>query len=336
MPAWMIRDAYYYFAWDRLEELAEYDVVVQSGNSPWWYVPRDQQTVVRYVHSPPRSPYDRYLEVGTSRLTRMYSRVVRTLIQPTLSFADVYVANSDLVARRIEKYLGVDGDRLEVVYPPVNVDGLGPREREDYYVALSRLDFNKGFEEILEAVAEVGVPLKVVGEGRKEADVKERARELGASVEFTGWVSEERKAELLGSARALLYGAENEDFGIVPIEALASGTPVIGPRDGFTEFQLEHGVDGLLYDVGEEKAANLTRALERFEREGVSASRQAMVEKAAYFRPERFAEEMRSVVSRAREGAEIEPKYQRQILAGPAARDAQEVESALSTDGGGA
>jgi glycosyltransferase involved in cell wall biosynthesis len=115
-------------------------------------------------------------------------------------------------------------------------------------------------------------------------------------VEFRGYLEEEEKRELLGSARALVYAAVNEDFGMVPIEAYASGTPVIGVRDGFTKYQIDDGKTGLLYDRGVQSLAD---AVETFASDGVRAGPEELRETARTYGLARFRESLRDVVARA-------------------------------------
>lgn len=294
-----LREFYYQLAWQHVPELAEYDVLIQSGNSPGWYVPRDEQVIIRYVHSPQRTAYDlAHRQRGTARL---FAHLLRLTYLQTLPYPDTYVANSELVARRVERYWGIED--VAVVYPPVDVDSYAPGEREEFYLAYSRLASNKRFDEIIDAfAAHPDKRLVIGGRGPEGERLRERARGLD-NVEFHGYLSTERKRELLGSAKALVYAAESEDFGIVPIEALASGTPVIGVREGFTKYQLTDGETGILYDRGPD---SLATALDRFEREGVSADTADLTTAAERYGFDRFAERMDDVVSDAVERAAVE------------------------------
>lgn len=307
MPWQAIRDAYYYFNWDYCPELADHEVLVESGMAPFWYTPEPEQTVVRYVHSTPRMPYDRYQDVGRSRLVRAYSRVVRLLLEPTISYADQYVANSEAVARRLEVYFDVDREDVEVVYPPVDITGLRPTEsRGDYYLGLSRLHRGKGFDEVIRAFGEHhrDKTLRIAGDGPDRKRL-ERLAHGYANVELLGYVSETSKRELLEDARALIYNAHHEDFGMVPIEAFAAGTPVIGVLEGFTKYQVADAWSGVTYERGIDE---LAAAIERFEAIGAAASPSALAEIAEQCHPEHFRERMQTVVDRARSSAVVAPE----------------------------
>ncbi|MFC7166110.1 glycosyltransferase [Halospeciosus flavus] len=101
--------------------------------------------------------------------------------------------------------------------------------------------------ELVDAVSGTDYKLRIAGTGSVEEDLRRRADD---DVEFLGFVSEDRKRDLLARCDALLFNSEHEDFGIVPVEAFASGKPVIGVNEGFTKYQIEEDVNGILFDRG--------------------------------------------------------------------------------------
>lgn len=277
--------------WQHVPELAKFDVVVMSGNAALWYVPRDRQRVVAYTHSPPRWLYDLFQDQpDPSFVGSTLMQIHRTLYQHTTTRPDRFVANSELVAHRIRRYWRVDDSAVDVVYPPVNVDQFEPEnsENRDYYLALSRLIPAKKFDEIIQAANETEIQLKVAGRGPDRDRLEKVA---GDTVEFLGYVSEERKQELLSEAKSIIYAPKNEDFGIVPIEAMASGTPVIGVNEGFTEGQIIDGENGILFERG-----CLPEAIERFESKGVSGSPDEIAFFAERFSVQRFHNRMQAIV----------------------------------------
>jgi len=252
------------FAWQYVPELYEYDVLIQSGNEMGWFVPRDTQTVVKYVHSTPRSLYDRFPDRGNSVLLRILAPIMRTLYLQNIPYPDTYIANSELIQRRLERYWDVDST---VVYPPVDVKSYYTAEKEDFYLTYSRLVPSKGIDEIVRAFDKLpNQRLIVGGSGPQKEYLHDIAPE---NVEFRGFLSEEEKRDLLSRAKALIFAARNEDFGMVPIEAMASGDPVIGVNEGFTKVQVEDGETGILFDRG---VTELVEAIQRFESEGVEST----------------------------------------------------------------
>jgi glycosyltransferase involved in cell wall biosynthesis len=139
---------------------------------------------------------------------------------------DRYVGISRVVAERIWRTYR---RRAAVLHPPVDVDAIpaGSGPRGDYYVAVSRLVAYKRLDLAIRAAALAGRRLVVIGEGPERGRLEALARSLGGpAVEFMGWVSDRTKYEVLAGARALLFPGE-EDFGIVGVEALATGVPIV-------------------------------------------------------------------------------------------------------------
>jgi glycosyltransferase involved in cell wall biosynthesis len=312
------------------DELSGFDTVITSGNEPLWWIPDDDQTVIAYTHSTPRFMYDLFNETtdfsgAKSRLKALFYQAQRVVYESNVRRPDVWVANSELVARRMELYWNLDPDTIEVVHPPVDTHHFSPEAAptEDFYLHLGRLAGHKRVDEVIEAWHEIDAPLVVAGDG-PERDALEA--EAPANVEFRGFVDEAEKRRLMSAARALVYPPANEDFGMVPIEALAAGTPVIGVRDGFTRFQIRDGDCGVLWDRGA-----LRDAVARFEREGVAWTPHEIAEYATTnWSIDRFHEEIDAVIAAAREQTAIEVDLDNPI---PGVKLLDQ--SAAATDGGG-
>lgn len=298
------------FMWNGMHrpELHDYDVIIQSGNEFGWYVPKQMnQAIVKYVHSPPRGPYDMHHKHGGSRLHRAYSLAAKTLYGHTTAYPDVYLANSEVVALRCRKAWGVEP---RIVYPPVDVGSYGPDNAEyDHkrtYLTFSRLYRHKRTREIVQAFDGRDERLIVGGDGPQRDHLEAIAP---SNVEIRGYLSEGEKRRLLAECSALIFNADNEDFGMVPIEAMASGTPVIGVRSGFTKHQIRDGVNGVLYDSAATPKA-VSAAVDRFQRDGIAWGPNQLVGFAEQFSRERFERELREAVEDARGRLQIEPKCQ--------------------------
>ncbi|MFB6200868.1 MAG: glycosyltransferase [Halorhabdus sp.] len=325
--------------WMQADELTDYEVVVTSGNEPRWYTPTDEQVVVAYTHSPPRWMYDLHHRFDASlggRLGQFTTVAQRALFHHTTDFPDLFVANSDLVARRIRRYYNVPADRVRTVYPPVEVTAYDPslRDTGDYYVTVGRLDGAKHVDAIVEAFNGLDATLKVAGDG-EERDALEAA--AGESVEMLGYVSEAKKRRLLSGAKAFVFAGANEDFCMSTVEALASGTPVITVDEGFPPMQigahLDDGRRGLTFARGEstsETAGNLRRAVREFEVQGVTWAPQDIATFADRFSVAEFRRGMREAVEVASERCHAEPSWDEASLT---PGDGGSEETALS-DGG--
>lgn len=299
----LVQDAFQMLGWQYVDALGDYDTVIINKNNAGWYVPRDDQTVVKYVHSTPRNAYDRFHQTDGSYKRRILNTVIRTLYRPNIAYPDAWACNSDLVARRLQKYWGLNADQISVIYPPVNVNTYHPDDAptQDYYLTISRLVGHKRIDEIIQAFNQLGddYTLKVAGTGPYESTLQEIA---GANVEFLGYVDETQKRRLLAGARGFVFAAENEDFGLTPIESMAAGTPVIGVQDGFTQHQLINQKNGLLYTRG---GSNLQDVIRRFDRDGVDWTPGEIQAFSERFSAKRFRASMRELVEAATKANEI-------------------------------
>jgi glycosyltransferase involved in cell wall biosynthesis len=248
--------------------------------------------------------YDRYQD-KSGWLARTSTQLKRWVFQQELSTgADLWVANSDVVARRMRRYWSIDDRDLRVVYPPIETAKLSPELEAtgDYYISLSRLHENKRVSEAIRAANDRGFQLKVLGRGQEEKELAELA---GSTVEMLGWVEGERKRELLSGASAMISCCRNEDFGMAVVEAIASGTPVITVDEGMPAYTVADGERGITYERG-----RLWHAIERYETQGVSWSESELAEWAsANFGVNRFVDDMQNAIELARERTRVTPQF---------------------------
>jgi glycosyltransferase involved in cell wall biosynthesis len=278
-------------------DLSSFDLVLSSSHACAKNVRTPERALhVCYCHTPMRYAWEEGFLEGED-----VGRIARMLLPPLLASLrrqdlrgaagpDVFVANSQHVADRIARYYGRPA---EVVNPPVDVEHFLSLEREpaDYYLAFGRVVPYKHVDIAVEACAGSGRRLKVAGDGRALAALRERA---GPSVELLGKVSERERDRLLQEARALLFPGE-EDFGIVPVEAQAAGAPVIAYSVGGACETVRDGTTGVLF--AEQTSNGLADAIERFE--GLELSASDARENARRFGRGRFREEMAQVIARA-------------------------------------
>jgi len=281
--------------------LDEYDTVITSGNEPQWWTPRDDQTWIAYTHSTPRWLYDLYNDLD-GWTTRTLNQVKRWIYQQDMGGADLFVANSDVVARRLQRYWQIPESRIEVIYPPIETERLSPDidSTKDYYLSLGRLAATKQIDRLIEAANALDFDLKIAGTGPQEDYLKKLA---GDTVEFLGWVEGEQKRELLSGAKALLTACRNEDFGMVHVEAIASGTPVITVAEGMPQYTVLEPECGYTYET------DLEGTIQQFEEDGVTWSEKRMAQWAdETFSKGRFITEMEAAIETAKEYSAIDPK----------------------------
>ncbi|MBI4101076.1 glycosyltransferase [Candidatus Microgenomates bacterium] len=245
-----------------------FDIVVSSSSAFVKNIRHSPQTFhICYCHTPMRFAWDygpHYLaEQRLDPLRRAYvKRLVTKIRQWDLQGSqgvDLWLANSRTVAARIKKFYG---QSAQVVYPPVDTATFQPlpsRQKQAFYITLGTLTPYKKIDLVITACNLTNRPLVVVGEGPE----KSRLQKLAAgTIKFTGYVDATKKRKLLAQARALIFPSE-EDFGIAPIEAMASGTPVVAYRKGgLTETVIDQRT-GIFFDRQTPQALN--EALDAFE-----------------------------------------------------------------------
>lgn len=270
----------------------DHDLVV-SSSSGWAHGVRTGPRTVHvvYCHTPARWLYGyAYLGVGSLR-----QRLVRPLLGPLRRWdvaaarrADLYVANSENVRRRIAAVYGLEAD---VVHPPVDVDRFTPRPRGERLLVVSRLLPYKGVDLAVRAANRARLPLDVIGSGPSYEELRALA---GPTVRFDRGLSDEAITELMESCRALLLPGE-EDFGITPVEALAAGKPVVALGAGGALETLEEGVSAAFF--AERTPEALLDALARVE--AMDTGPDDLAARARRFSPEAFRSGLEAAVARA-------------------------------------
>ena len=275
-------------------DLREYDLVISSESGPAKGVITTSNTRhICYCHSPMRYLWDlypAYLHEWTS------SRIKRALIAPLSNYlrlwdrcsadrVDDFVANSHNVRRRIWKAYR---RKAQVIYPPVAVSSFTHQAAHDYYMTVSELVKYKRIEDAVRCFNRSGRQLKVVGSGPEYKVLRKMA---GPNIEFYGRVSDVDLRQLYARCRALVFPGE-EDFGIAPVEAMASGKPVIALRKGGVLETVPENKPraGFFYDCpGPDQ---LEAAVVEFEAEEKSLDPFAIAGAAARFSEDRFRSEM--------------------------------------------
>lgn len=301
----LVEDVWQMLAWQVADDLCDYDVLIQNKNNPMWYVPNPDQTIVKYCHSTPRSTYDLFHERADGLLKAAIELPQRVLMWPNRAYVDAWAVNSDVVQRRLDSYWDIPPEDCEVIYPPVDVERFSPRvaRTQDYYLFYSRLAPNKCIDQLIEAFAGLDQRLVIGGDGGLRDELEQQAGPH-ENIQLVGYLDERDLVRRVAEAKALVFNAVHEDFGMVPVEAMASGTPVIGVDEGMTHHQILPGRNGLLYDRG---VIEIREAVRHFEERGVDWSEEQIARFADQFGVERFRRELREFVSAASRGTPVRP-----------------------------
>lgn len=253
-------------ALERLD-LTEYDLVISSESGPAkGVIVRPGALHVCYVHTPMRYIWDQYFHYREQSgfLTRMMMpRLTHAMRQWDVTSAarvDHFWANSNAVAARIEKYWRRGS---EVIPPPVNTTKFdAKRPRQDFYLFVSELVSYKRADLAIQACKSLNRRLIVIGDG---PELKRLKKIAGPNTEFLGRVPTKVLADHMETCRAFLFPAE-EDFGIVPVEAMSAGAPVIAYGRGGARDYVVPGKTGLF--ISDQSPEAMVEGIVRFEMMG--------------------------------------------------------------------
>ncbi len=246
-------------------DFSDYDLVISSSSAVYFakaVLTKPHTLHLSYIHTPPRFLYGYTTSFNYKKnpLTHILGEIVNHILRiyafTVSQRPDILMANSKNVQARIKKFYRRDS---VIIYPPVDLkefesvilasearpeskkqdpgqarlaEATAKRARmtgKDYFLSLNRLVRGKGTEITVEACTKLNLPLKVVGMGPELERLKSLA---GKSIEFLGNVSDSERVKLYAGAKALIVASEDEDFGITPVEAQATGTPVIALKAG--------------------------------------------------------------------------------------------------------
>lgn len=284
-------------------DLSEFDIIISSSSAESKQVQktREDQVHICYCHTPIRYYWSHYAEYkkdpGLGKLN-WFAKLAMPLLVPGLKKSDyhaaqnvdVFVANSTEVQNRIREYYGKSA---VVVHPPVDSERFAkvskPLSKRSGYVALGRQVPYKRIDLAVAACSELGLPLTVIGSGSEHERLVTMA---GPTVEFVEGASDEAVAAYLGSAKGFIFPAE-EDFGIVQVEALAAGTPVIAFASGGSKDIVKDGEGGVTFDT--QSVESLQTALMTAEKTSFEPAKLQRIAKR--FHKSLFITKIRKIVS---------------------------------------
>jgi len=245
-------------------DLSGYDLILSSSHAVAKGIKkRSDQLHICYCHTPMRYAWDMYDEYTESLpfikklLVRASLAYIRKWDIVTVDRVDYFIANSSFIAERIERIYNRESI---VIHPPVDTKQFSLcTQKEEYYITASRLVPYKKVKLIVEAFNRTDKKLIVIGKGEELEEIRSIAKN---NIEVLGFVETDRMVKLIQKAKGFVFAAL-EDFGIVPVEAMACGTPVLAYGKGGIRDSVVDGKTGIFFDAQTPEA--LLDALKRFE-----------------------------------------------------------------------
>ena len=272
-----------------------YDLVISSSHAvAKGVLTGPGQIHICYQYSPIRYAWDMYhTYFKEHNITGIKALVLRKVLHKIRMWdvissnrVDHFIAISTLIEDRIQKYYRRDSN---IIFPPVNTDTfICYSKKEEFYFTAARLVPYKKVRLIVEAFNENGRPLKVAGSGEQYEEIKQMAKD---NIEILGYCNDHEMIDYMQKSKAFVYAAF-EDFGIVPVEAMACGTPVIAYGKGGITDTVKDGQTGVLFE--NQTIESLNDAIIKFET--ISFDPKEISEHAKYFSSKRFQKEFKVFV----------------------------------------
>jgi glycosyltransferase involved in cell wall biosynthesis len=294
----IILKPFLYWYWETLD-LAGYDLVISSSHSfsSKGVITSSEKLHVSYIHTPPRYLY---AEFNEARI--LENKFFKYLLTPLLSWMrqkdfiaaqrpDILIANSIEVQKRIKKYYRRDS---KVIYPPVSAfSSLKIKNnKKEYYVCFSRLAKQKGMDLIIKSFNKMGKKLVVVGEGSEKKYLQSIANK---NITFLGYLSDKKLSRVFSKAKGLVYASIEEDFGMVPVESLSMGVPVIAFYSGGVK-EVVNNKTGVFFK--ERTTHDVVSAIKKFEKK--TFLKKDCVKRAANFSESKFKKSILKVIGEKR------------------------------------
>lgn len=278
-------------------DLTNYDLIISSESGPAKGIcPAPNAFHICYCHTPMRYLWDMYHDYfrKSNPVVKFFmKKMIPSLRQwdvMSSNLVDHFIANSSFVAKRINRYYNRQAD---IVFPPCNIEKYinNPRNPQDFYLFFGQLVGYKRADLAIEACIKANKKIVVIGDGKsKEAKKYEKS----GLVTFTGRISDEKVAQYLSEAKALLFPGI-EDFGIIPVEANSAGCPVLAYRKGGAIDSIKENETGLFFD--EQTVESLVDCINQFEKqENNFTNRENYKKHVQQFSNENFVKKIQKIV----------------------------------------
>lgn len=274
-------------------DLAEYDLVLSFSSCIAKNAGQKRKGKhICYIHTPVRygwemdyDPRVKNLPIGLRSIAKFFLKRLKNHDYKLRKNPDLYIANSSETASRVDKFYDLEA---KVLYPPVDIKNLKfSDKKEDYYLGFGRMVIYKKFDLLVDTFLKLpNKKLVLAGVGPQTAELEERVKKAGAkNITFAGRVSDDEKMELFAKAKAFIL-PQKEDAGIVQLEAMASGTPVIAYKSGGVLDVLHENINGIFFN--EQTPESLAKGIEKFEQVEAKFDPQKIKQSAEKFSTENF------------------------------------------------
>lgn len=250
-----------------LFDLSNYDIVISSSHACAKGIITKPETLhICYCHTPMRYAWDNWhsyiRDYKMNPIIKSFAKKslhkIRMWDRLSADRVDHFIANSETTKKRISKYYKRDSD---VIHPMIDSKKFYiSKETKGYFLAVGRLIPYKKFDLIIEAFNQIGLPLKIVGEGIIQEELRNKAK---SNVEFLGNIDDKSLQKIYSECEALIF-PQVEDFGITTIEAMASGRPVIAFNQGGAVDTIIDGKTGIFFN--KQTPEHLISAIETYQK----------------------------------------------------------------------
>jgi glycosyltransferase involved in cell wall biosynthesis len=279
---------------------SNFDIIITSATGAYFpnLINKRKAKLICYCHTPPRYLYG----LPTARnftknkiiytLVNFLNRFLRIIDFKSSQNVDLFIANSKTTANRIKKFYHRDS---VVINPPVDISSTKSpstiNNKKSYFLTGGRLARAKRYDIAIKACNQLNLPLKIFGRdfANSLAELKAIA---GPTVEFLGEITQNKKAELYSEAKAFIFCSDNEDFGIVPVESMAYGCPVVAYKSGGSTETVINNKTGIFFD--KLTANSCTSAIKKLKKLNINPKN--CISRASDFSKEKFVSKIKNIV----------------------------------------
>ena len=287
-------------------DFSKFDIIITSATGAYFpnLINKKQAKLICYCHTPPRYLYGLPTARNLTKNKIIYQLVnflnifLRKIDFKSSQNVDQFIANSQTTADRIQKFYHRD---CLVINPPIDLPKITlkpPFSREDvdlstggFYLTGGRLARAKRYDIAIKACNQLNLKLKIFG--RDFANFADELKTMaGPTIEFLGEISQDQKDQLYSQAQAFIFCSDNEDFGMVPVESMAHGCPIIAYKSGGTTETVVDGKTGVFFD--ELTPSSCISAIQKFQKLKINS--QDCFLRASEFSKEKFISKIKKIV----------------------------------------